>query len=213
VAVLLAIALLVAPAAAPARCMQPAPPEPGFRMLFDGTAASVAGWRHAGRGRFRLTRRCTLRSAGGLGLLWHERRLPRRHVVRVEWRVRGDDNSGVFVGFPAPGDDARVAVDRGYEIQIDATDVPEATTGAIYGVQAPDLARRDRALEPPGRWNTFAIRVDPPRIVVRLNGTVVNRFASGEASTRLAHGRVGLQNHGAGDRVEFRTVQVRRLGP
>jgi hypothetical protein len=46
-----------------------------------------------------------------MGLLW----------LKLDWRMAGDDNSGVFVGFPASGD-PNSAVGNGYEIQIDATD-------------------------------------------------------------------------------------------
>ena len=65
----------------------------------------------------------------------------------------GDDNSGVFVGgWPDPGyEPVRGAVNHGYEIQIDATDDADSTTGAIYNFQAPDAAARDAAAEPAGR--------------------------------------------------------------
>ena len=63
----------------------------------------------------------------------------------------GDDNSGVFIGgWPDPGNDPFVAVNQGYEIQIDATDDADSTTGAIYNFQAPNAAARDQALQPAG---------------------------------------------------------------
>ena len=134
-------------------------------------------------------------------------------TLKVEWMIPGDANSGVFVGFPAVGDDPLVAVERGYEIQIDPTDTPASTTGAIYSFQAADSARRDQALNPPGEWNTYEITVDAPRVVVRLNGVVVNRFVSTSAARQsLGHGFVGLQNHGDADRVFFRGVQVKEWG-
>ena len=127
--------------------------------------------------------------------------------------IPGDANSGVFVGFPAVGNDPFVAVERGYEIQIDPTDNPASTTGAIYSFQAADRARRDQALRPPGEWNTYEITVDAPRIVVRLNGVVVNRFVSTSAARQsLGRGFVGLQNHSDADRVSFRSVQVKEWG-
>jgi hypothetical protein len=134
-------------------------------------------------------------------------------TLKVEWMIPGDANSGVFVGFPAVGNDPLVAVERGYEIQIDPTDDPASTTGAIYSFQAADRARRDQALHPPGEWNTYEITVDAPRVVVRLNGVVVNRFVSTSATRQsLGRGFVGLQNHSDADRVFFRSVQVKEWG-
>ena len=186
-------------------------PDPGYRMLFDGTRASFARWAHAGPGGFELRGDCTLRTAGGLGLLWFDDEpFDSPMTLKVEWMIPGDANSGVFVGFPVVGNDPFVAVERGYEIQIDPTDNTTSTTGAIYGFQAADRARRDQALHPPGEWNTYEITVDAPRVVVQLNGVVVNRFVStGAAQQSLGRGFVGLQNHSDADRVSFRSVQVK----
>jgi hypothetical protein len=58
-------------------------------------------------------------------------------------------------------------------------------------------------------WNTFEIALDPPENVVSLNGLVVNRFTAADpARVDLGRGFVGLQNHGPGDVVVFRRVQV-----
>ena len=189
-------------------------PDPGYRLLFDGTQASFARWAHAGPGHFALRGDCTLESAGGLGLLWYDDEpFESPMTLKVEWMIPGDANSGVFVGFPAVGNDPLVAVERGYEIQIDPTDDPASTTGAIYSFQAADGALRDQALHPPGEWNTYEITVDAPRVVVRLNGVVVNRFVSTSAARQsLGRGFVGLQNHSAADRVFFRSVQVKEWG-
>ncbi len=139
-----------------------------------------------------------------MGLLWYARTLKRPYTVRATWRLVGDSNSGVFVGFPRPGDDPQVAITRGYEVQIDRSDAPDRTTGAIYGVQGAN-GRRDRALR--RGWNTFTITVGK-HVVVRLNGEVVNRFTTPEAA-RIRGGHIGLQNHGPADVVEYRDVQIR----
>jgi cytochrome c len=193
-------------------CRRRATPDPGYRMLFDNHPASLENWTMAGPGGFELQPDCTIMSYGGLGLLWYEEEFASPHTIKLDWKMAGDDNSGVFVGFPNPGTDPWVAVNEGYEIQIDATDDPDSTTGAIYNFQAPDAATRDRVLNPPGQWNTFEITVDDPRIVVRLNGEVINDFTSTDPARDLSSGYVGLQNHGTGDDVFFRNVQV-RAGP
>ena len=71
--------------------------------------------------------------------------------------MAGDDNAGVFVGFKDPGTDPFNAVNSGHEIQIDATDDPSHTTGAIYNFQAAVAAARDAALKPPGEWNAYEL--------------------------------------------------------
>ena len=148
-----------------------------------------------------------MRTSGGLGLLWYDDEpVEAPATVRVEWRAEGDSNSGVFVGFPAVGDDPLVAVEQGYEIQIDPTDEAGWTTGAIYGFQAADAAAVAEVVRE--GWNTFEIRIDPQEIVVSLNGRVVNRFTADPAQADLARGFVGLQNHSDADVVFFRQVTV-----
>lgn len=185
-------------------------PENGYRPLFDGTAASLGAWRQAGPGTFALDDDGTLTSAGGMGLLWYAASGFSSYSLKLDWRVAGDDNSGVFVGFPA-SDDPWSAVDKGYEIQIDATDVPEKTTGSVYGFQSADLARRDRALNPPGEWNTYEIRVEGERLRVFLNGVEINDFTDTDPARSLTGGHIGIQNHGPDDQVSFRNIRIREL--
>ncbi len=208
--VLVAVAALLAASCSgdDGGCEPLEPATPGASLLFDGTGESLARWAQAGPGAFELQEDCTARTSGGLGLLWYDDEpVQAPATVRVEWMVTGEDNSGVFVGFPAVGADPLVAVEQGYEVQIDAIDEAGWTTGAIYGFQPADSAAVAEALNE--GWNTFEIALDPPEIVVSLNGVVVNRFTSADpARVDLARGFVGLQNHGPGDVVHFRRVEV-----
>ncbi|WP_432169837.1 ThuA domain-containing protein [Streptomyces sp. 1222.5] len=183
-------------------------PENGYRPLFDGT--SLDGWRQAGPGGFTLSDDGTLTSSGGLGLLWYTPSSFGSYSLKLDWKAAGDDNSGVFVGFP-PSDDPWSAVDNGYEIQIDATDVPEKTTGSVYGFRSADLKKRDRALNPPGEWNTYEIRVQGERLRVWLNGVKINDFTNTDPARSLRDGHIGIQNHGTGDDVSFRDVRIKEL--
>ena len=198
------------PAGTEPTCTQARTPAPGYRMLFDGTQASLAKWKQSGPGGFNFTPQCSLESFGGLGMLWYDELFDGPHTFHVEWMMPGDDNSGVLVGgWPDPGDDPFVAVNQGYEVQIDATDDADSTTGAIYNFQAANAAARDEALNPPGEWNTYEITVDSPKVYVRLNGVLINEFTSTDPARDLTKGRIGLQNHGTGDEVYFRDVQVK----
>ncbi|AJE83227.1 hypothetical protein SLNWT_2851 [Streptomyces albus] len=183
-------------------------PEQGYTPLTSGT--DTTGWRQAGPGSFTAAEDGTLTTSGGMGLFWYEARQLASYSLKFDWRMTGDANSGVFVGFPA-SDDPWSAVDRGYEIQIDATDVPEKTTGAVYGFQSADLAARDAALNPPGEWNTFEIRVEGERLQVLLNGALVNDFTNTDPARSLTDGHLGLQNHGEGDEVSFRGIRLKEL--
>ncbi|MEU0075815.1 ThuA domain-containing protein [Streptomyces sp. NPDC006332] len=188
-------------------------PESGYRPLFDGSPASLSGWHQAGPGSFTLGADGTLTSSGGMGMLWYADRSFRAYSLKLDWRMSGesgDDNSGVFVGFP-PSDDPWSAVDNGYEIQIDATDVPEKTTGSVYGFQSADLGRRDRALNPPGEWNTYEIRVEGERLRLWLNGVQINDFTNTDPARSLGDGHIGIQNHGSDDRVSFRDIRIKEL--
>ena len=199
-----------APPLDPETCA-PATPEPGYTMLFDGTRASTADWRMAGPGSISRASDCTLFTEGGLGLLWHTDPIDHPYSLLLDWKMAGDDNSGVFVGFPDPGTDPWVAVERGYEIQIDATDDPDSTTGAVYNFQAADIAARDAALNPPGEWNRYELRVEGKRVRIYLNGALINDFTSTDPERMVTPSHIGLQNHGNGDDVWFRNIQIRDL--
>ncbi|TYB56555.1 DUF1080 domain-containing protein [Nonomuraea sp. PA05] len=182
-------------------------PETGYTPIYNG---STSGWSQAGPGGF-ANADATLTSQGGMGLLWYSARELGSYSLKVDWKVTGDSNSGVFVGFPASGD-PQSAVDNGYEVQIDATDTADRTTGSIYGFKAADQAARDAALNPPGSWNTYELLVEGERLRVHLNGALINDFTNTDPRRSLRQGHVGIQNHGAADQVAFRNVRVKELG-
>ncbi|WP_285705545.1 ThuA domain-containing protein [Microtetraspora sp. NBRC 16547] len=182
-------------------------PESGYTAIYNG---STTGWEQAGPGGF-ANADGTLTSQGGMGLFWYKAREFHSYSLKLDWKMRGDDNSGVFVGFPA-SDDPWSAVNNGYEIQIDATDAPEKTTGSVYGFKSADLAARDAALNPPGQWNAYEIRVEGERLRVFLNGVLINDFTNTDPARSLQQGYVGIQNHGAGDEVAFRNIRIKELG-
>jgi hypothetical protein len=187
--------------------------EPAAIMLFDGT---LDGWRMAGRGRFNVVEPGVLESEGGTGLLWYAAREFADFILGVDWRAQApDDNSGVFLRFPAlEAGDPQLAVDHGYEVQIDDRGFdPEAgrtgsalhLTGAIYKLAPARLL----ASRPLGAWNRFEVTARGPAIDVRLNGEPVCRLDRDVG--RPLRGHVGLQNHHAGSRVQFRDLRLRPL--
>ncbi|HLU70887.1 MAG TPA: ThuA domain-containing protein [Nonomuraea sp.] len=181
-------------------------PETGYTPLYNG---STTGWSQAGPGSF-ANSDATLTSQGGMGMLWYDAKEFGSYSLKLDWKLTGDANSGVIVGFPATGD-PQAALDTGYEVQIDATDTPDKTTGAIYGVQSADLAARDAALNPPGQWNTYELLVEGERLQVFLNGSKINDFTNTDPARSLQQGHIGIQNHGPGDVVSFRDIRIKEL--
>jgi hypothetical protein len=189
----------------------PAEIEDGYTSLFDGTLESFDDWRLAGAGSFGRLDDCSLRTSGGMGLLWYTAQEFGAYSLKLDWKLVDDHNGGVFVGFPNPGNDPWVAVNQGYEIQVDASDAADRTTGAIYTFQGADPDAVAGALNPVGEWNGYEIVVEGQSIKVLLNGTLVNDFTSTEPARDLAQGFIGVQNHGGGETVYYRDIRVKDL--
>ncbi|WP_229068141.1 ThuA domain-containing protein [Actinoplanes sp. DH11] len=181
-------------------------PETGYTPLYNG---STTGWSQAGPGAF-TNADATLTSTGGMGLYWYSAKQFTNYSLKLDWRLAGDDNTGVFLGFP-PSSDPWSAVNNGYEVQIDATDAADRTTGAVYTFKSADLAARDAALNPPGAWNTYELLVEGERLRVYLNGVQINDFTNTDPVRSLA-GHIGIQNHGDGDDASFRNIRIKELG-
>ncbi|WP_084469503.1 family 16 glycoside hydrolase [Jiangella gansuensis] len=196
------------------------PVDEGYRALWDGS--TLTGWNQAGPGGFAIVPdgdregTCALESIGdpaGLGMLWHEEEFE-SYRLHVDFKaVAEDDNSGVFFGFPDPGDDPWVGVRQGYEIQIDDTGgspgaADRSKTGSIYTFQGPTSFPAVV-----GEWNEMEIEVDDPMVRVWINDVLVNEYENPEGSGRdLASGFIGLQNNRVSDNVFFRDIWVQELG-
>src|SRR3569623_725054 len=110
----------------------------------------------AGSGKFVLQSDRSLQSQGGMGLLWYTKKKYKDFVLKVDWKVsRRNDKSEVFIKFSNPYNDPLIAVNTGYEIQIDDLAMPDGNplhkSGAIYNFAAPS----NIASKPVGQWNTF----------------------------------------------------------
>ncbi|GAA1360280.1 ThuA domain-containing protein [Streptomyces beijiangensis] len=182
-------------------------PDTGYRALFNGK--SLDGWKQAGPGKFNVVDG-QLQSEGGMGLLYYQAKQFNAYSLKLDWKMTGDDNSGVFVGFPE-SDDPWSAVNKGYEVQIDASDAPDRTTGSVYSFKSANIKARDQVLRPPGQWNSYEIRVQGERLTIFLNGVKVNDFTNTDPVRSLKDGYIGLQNHSADDQVAFRNIQLKEL--
>jgi hypothetical protein len=181
-------------------------------LSFDTPGA----WAQAGGGRFLSVGPGVLESEGGSGLLWYTPCEFSDFRLLVDWRAHApEDNSGVFFRFPT-AELARQEPDwkAGFEVQIDNRGIdperhlqgsPLHLTGALY-MLAP---ARTLASRPLGEWNTFDIEARGTRLRVVLNGVEVCTFTAPAHKPRS--GRLGLQTHHEGSRVQFRAPRIARL--
>jgi choline dehydrogenase-like flavoprotein len=207
---------------------------PGFKLLFDGV--STAKWQMStiknqpGRdnpGRFYVIDG-GLESAPGTDLgLFYTKIDFTNYILKLEWLSwREDDNSGIFLRFPdlnSKGYDntAFVAVDFGFEVQIDAlgrgspppgqnVDKKFRTTGAIYNIPDQNLDE-SVAARGPGQWNDFEIRVKDNRFTVFLNGQPKTDFVNTDVNRGQPTADfqfVGLQTHTG--HVLFHNIQIKK---
>ena len=185
--------------------------EPGFAPLGSG---GTDGWQMAGSGGFMELGSNIIESVGGIGLLWFTRQQFQNFVLRVDWRASAlDDNSGIFLRFPDPGNDWMIPVTQGYEVQIDNTGKnpdtnpptfgdPLHNTGAIYTLAG------STASPTIGQWHNYEIEANGATITVRLDGQQVSQLQN---ANRLPKGFIGLQNHHSGSRVQFTRLRIKEL--
>jgi len=188
----------------------------GWRQLFNGR--DLTGWEMVGPGRF-VVENGTLKTEGGMGLLWYKGEKFGNATVRVVFKPMGERaNSGVFIRLPEPPPDPWFAVHNGYEVQIDAAGDEWHSTGAIYS-----LSKAQQGFQKPsGEWNTMDIVLKGQRTTVFLNGHKINDFDGTEPAPerkrwfepvrgpRPDQGYIGIQNHDAKSLVYFRQISVKK---
>lgn len=191
--------------------------EPGFRTLFDGTQTSAqffSQWLMAGGGSFTIVNRSLVAQPGnGIGLLYYAAEQFDNFTLRLDFclphpRGNRNDNSGVFVRFrdprkpvlpgtpgpDVPGNNATVAIDTGYEIQIDEEargdtrkNEPDGfvynRTGAVYKVKGLGTAPGEQNYTnnqrlAAGVWHSLDITVTDRTYEVLLNGQPATKFVA-----------------------------------
>jgi glucose/arabinose dehydrogenase/type 1 glutamine amidotransferase len=173
--------------------------EPGYIPLFDGTAESLEDWSQAPSGEFVLQPDGTIRTVGGLGMLWYTERPFADFSLELEFRDVAPgtgtfrSNGGVFVRFPdlrtpvderpecgrigiAPDSPAWMAIYCGHEIQInDNPGGDTRKTGSVYLFDdITDLAQARPV--PKGQWSDYEIRVVGQHYTIIRDGVVINEF-------------------------------------
>lgn len=183
--------------------------------LFDGE--SLDGWAHVGDGEMVLEEGL-LKTKGGMGLLWYTERKFEDAVLRVEYKPIDESNAGVFIRIPERPTEPWMPVNRGYEVQINPIGDAYHRTGVLYS-----LTEAKANVGQSDEWNVMEITLDGKRTVVHVNDTLVTDYTEGDPvppkeesyepdrGPRPEAGYIGLQNHGEGDVVHYRSVKVRPL--
>lgn len=190
----------------------------GFEPLFDGKTLSgwVARQTKSGGSEDWSVVDGVLTAKAGSGWLSTDREYG-DYVLRLEWRLPENGNSGIFLRIPdlkegqqpwVEGMEVQVLDDRGPEYAGKLK--PWQYSGSVYGF-AP---AKPGAFKGAGEWNAFEITCRGDRVSVVMNGMPVAEvdMAKHEAlKNRPRKGFIGLQNHGSA--VEYRNIRLKPLTP
>jgi hypothetical protein len=181
--------------------------EEGFVSLFDGK--TLDGWRIMGEPEGFQVVDGVIRSESGRRGLWlcSERRYA-DFILRLEWRVAREGNSGVFIrcgreGYPwVTGSEVQITHEKRDDLHC---------TGALYGRVAVD----PRPVTRPGVWHTFEIQCRGPRIRVFTDGLPVVDVDQRQVErlrNRARKGYIGLQDsHNPQGWIEYRRIRIKTL--
>jgi hypothetical protein len=178
----------------------------GFVSLFDGK--SLDGWWILGKKKdgYRVKDGAIeWNGEGGKGLYTHDRY--QNFVLRFEWKINKNGNSGLYLHAPREGRQSKIGME--FQLQGDnGKPIDIHTTGAVYDVVAPKVS----AVKPEGEWNNVEIVFNGPHLKALVNGQVVqdlNFDENEELRPRLRKGFIGLQDHAC--YVAFRNLRVKKL--
>jgi hypothetical protein len=208
---LIVFVLLIGPAQAADR-------EEGFAPLFNGK--DLDGWVVMGKKEGWQIKDGVLRSEGAKGGDWIRTAKPYGDfILKVEWKVSRNGNSGVFLRAAERG----APWQSGYEVQISNDPRDEMhCTGALYGY----AAVKKRPDESADKWHTFEIHCVGPQIKVIADGVTVidvdqtklpapKEAGYTDPRTKPLAGYIGLQDsHSpAGHSIEYRNIRIKELKP
>jgi 3-keto-disaccharide hydrolase len=166
----------------------------GWTTLLDGS--SLKGWNVVGDANWEVAEGA-VQASKGTGFLV----TPMSYgdfQITLEFWVTDDANSGVFIRCQDP---KMISATNSYEVNIfDKRPDQSYRTGAIV-----DVAKPLAMINTGGKWNTFDITAQGPKLMVTLNGT---RTVDVEHKGHV-RGPIALQ-YGAGT-VKFRNVKIRTL--
>ena len=193
----------------------------GWKQLFNGK--DLSGWEQVGPGKF-VVEDGKLKTVGGMGMIVYPAEKFSNVVIHVVYTVKDNDsNSGVFIRVPEKPADEWVAVNKGYEVQIDNgvrhVGGEYHSSGVLYSLTKALSHPQKKA----GEWNELEITLDGLRTIVVLNGQKVTDYTEGDPvppktrdfepnrGPRPLEGYIGLQNHDDLSTAYFKEIAVRKI--
>jgi len=154
------------------------------------------------------TRTLVCAGNGGHEFLRYDGRQLGNFLFHVEWRLTRHEgnkgyNSGVFVRNNSDGS-------IWYQAQVGSSsggywfgyDDPAVKGPISFNLQS---RMTDNPVKPAGEWNSFDIRCQGAKIIMKVNGTETSEFDS----CKNLKGYLGLEAEGS--RIEFRTMKIKLL--
>lgn len=169
----------------------------GWILLFNGK--TLDGWSPVGNAKWKVEDGTIAAVAvQGPSYLRTNRQFT-NFQLRADFWGEKSTNSGVFLRCPA-SDSATINQRSCYEVNIFD---PHETfpTGSVV-----DVRRIEGTPDTAGRWNSYEILADGPRLLVKMNGKVTVDTRDG----KLTGGTIALQSFGSG-LIKFRNVKIRPL--
>ena len=100
---------------------------------------------------------------------------------------------------------------HGYEAQVNASHKDPRKTGSVYSVK--DVMKI--APHKDDEWFTYNIRVEGKRIIIKVNGEVVNDYTEpedpGHKTRRLGTGTLAIQAHDPKSVIQYKSMRLRKL--
>ena len=121
---------------------------------------------------------------------------------KAQVRTAPGANSGMYVHTEYQADGWP---QKGYEIQVNNSHTDWRRTGSVYGLQdVKEAPAKDN------EWYTQHIIVNGNRIIVKVNGKVINDYTEKDPA-KITTGTVALQGHDPKSKVSYKDIMVKVL--
>lgn len=167
-----------------------------WQSLFNGH--SLAGWKEIGEATWQVLPHGILKARDGNGYLISEEKF-QDFEFHTYVRCKKGTNGGIFFRWVDIENN-----DRGYEIQIEELQDSRDPTGSLYS-----YVRANRPRVRPEEWFLMQVYFNKNHCVVRVNGETLVDYRKLQ---KLRPGFVAIQMHRQDSWIEFKDLQIRRLG-
>jgi hypothetical protein len=198
---LIGCATILLAAGSPPASAQDAPPDDGWKSLFNGK--DLTGWKIAGGGDFKVEDGAIVVRGARAYLFTGEEF--EHFDFKCEVMTEPGSNSGIFFHTPFVENGTPPA----YEVQVNCSHRDPVKNGSLWGVvKSYDPIAKDR------EWFTLQITVRGQNIVTRVNDRIVVDYTEPPGVTgprRLGKGHLAIQAHDPMSVIRFRALTIKKL--